>query len=199
MSIGQMHPRIACLSPMLFCLPIPDWSVINGCFTLIYVHFDYGIAQLLYLPGLRILCCMAGAAGARQAPVLGVVWVVPLGEMASAGWDATLPVGITVQGIMGASIGWRVAWAAVVAGRRAQGVPSKAAASVTVRMGMGLWSTVMSPMSGTIIGVWSVPLVVGVLMPWMRSSMVGWCSIWRNLVGAVLGKWPNSSQPQHWV
>ena len=84
----------------------------------------------------------------------------------------------------GASIGWRAVQAAAVTGRRAKDVPSKVVASVVGQMGVGLWSAVMSPMSGTIIGVWPVPLAVGVLMPWMRSSMVVWCSWWRNLGGS---------------
>ena len=144
----------------------------------------WGSWALLYFPRLQILCCMAAAAGTRVASVCGVVWVAPVGEIPSVGLSATIPIVIMV----GASIGWRVVQADVVAGQRVQGVPSKVAAYLAVWIGVGLWSALMSPMSVTIIRVWSVPPVVGVSMPWMRSFMVMWCSWWRNLVGAVLGK-----------
>ena len=72
---------------------------------------------------------------------------------------------------------------------RSIGVPSKTAASAVVGMAVGLWPAEMSPMSGTIkCGVWSVPSGVGVLMPWMRSVLVAWCSWGRNPVWTVLHK-----------
>ena len=98
----------------------------------------WGSWALLYLPRLRILCCMAGTAGARVALVHGVVWVVPEGEMVSVGWGTTVSVVIMVWGVTGSSIGWRVAWAAAMAERGAWGAPTKAAAFVTVWLGVGL-------------------------------------------------------------
>ena len=71
---------------------------------------------------------MVGAVGVRMALVCGVVQVVPVGEMASVGWGVTMPIVIMV----GVSIGQSMSQAAVVAGRRAQGVHSKATVSVTV-------------------------------------------------------------------
>ena len=127
---------------------------------------------------------VVGAAGVRTALVCWVVWVAPVGEMASVEWGAIMPAVITA----GASIGWRVGWAAAVARRRVWGVPPKVVASTAMQMGVVLWSAVMSPMSVIIIGVLSVSPVVGVSMPWMRSYVEAWCSWWSNLMGVVLDK-----------
>ena len=98
----------------------------------------WGSWVLLGFPGLGSLCCAVGVSGARLALVCRVVWVVPVGEMVSVGWGATMPVGIMVWGVMGASIGWRVVQAAAMAGRGAWGVLSETAASVTVGIGARL-------------------------------------------------------------
>ena len=131
----------------------------------------WGSWALLEFPELRSLCVVVGVAGARWTLVHAVAWVVPIGEMVSVGWGATMPVGITSWGVMGASISWRAVQTAVVVGRTAQSVPSTAAASVVVWMWVGLWSTVM-PMFGTIIWVWSVPTVVGIY--WCLEQDLPW-------------------------
>ena len=125
---------------------------------------------LLGFSELRTLCCVVGGVGVRPTLVCRVVTVAPAWEVVNVGWSAPMPVGFMVQRVSGASIDWKAVWAAAEVGRGAWGVPSKTAASDTVGMGVGLWSAEMYPMSGAIIGVWPVPLVVAVLMPWMRSA-----------------------------
>ena len=130
--------------------------------------------------------------GARLALVCGiVVWVMPVGKVASLGWSVVMYVGYVMAWfVMGASLRWRVAQAAAVAGWAAQYVPYvTAAAPITVGMLAWLWLADMSPMSVSIVdGVWSVPLCVGVSWPGMRPVLVAWCSQGRNLVEAVLCK-----------
>ena len=147
---------------------------------------------------LCFLCSVVRVAGVRLAPLHGiVVWVMSVGEVVSAGWCVTMPVGCVMgQVAMGAFIGWRVAWATVVAGWGAQCVPLETAAA-PVMVGMAAWLSLveMSPISGPlVIGVWSDPPGVGISMAWMRSVLVAQCSWKGGLVEAVLCKVTNWSQ-----
>ena len=185
---GSLKDQSHCLNLRKNLKGSPEWwqswnSGIYGVWrSWVWLGFPY---QLCFL------CSVVGVAGMRPTLVLGiVVWVASVGEVASAGWGVTMLVGcVMVLMVMGLSIGQRVAQVAVVVGWGAWCVSSETVAPVTVGMVAWLWMVGMTPMSVTIVGgVWSVPLSVGILIPWMRSVLVVWCLWGRNLVGAVLCK-----------
>ena len=138
--------------------------------------WGWGSWVLLEFSGLSSLCCAVGVAGMRLAPVCGVAWVATVWEVASMGWSAIMPFDIMAWGVMGAK-SFSGDW------KRSMRYALLNYSSVLVGMGADAWPC-LALMSVTRKRVWSVTLVVGVLMPWMRLLM----DRLRNLEGAILGK-----------